>query len=151
MPAIGTVGGTEELMDDNNKHETGHDEKDFRRYSTYGSNTLAYNDHPAPLWYIKSRNSIYYVLGVIEVLLAFRFLFKLLGANQASGFVSFIYTITGILAAPFKGIFSTFVTEGLSARSVFEPSVIIAFIVYAIIAWGLVMLIRLKAARDVQN
>lgn len=108
----------------------------------------AVNNHPLPLWYIKSRNAIYYILGVIEVLLAFRFLFKLLGANQASGFVSFIYSLTGIFVAPFTGIFSPFVTEGLSVRSVFEPSVIIAFIVYAIIAWGLVMLIRLKASRD---
>ncbi len=135
-------------MDDRNRQETGQDEKDLRHTGTSGGNTAAYADHSIPLWYIKARNSIYYVLGVIEVLLAFRFLFKLLGANQASGFVSFIYTVTGILAAPFKGIFSTFVTEGLSARSVFEPSVLIAFIVYAIIAWGLVRLIRLKAARD---
>ena len=134
-------------MEDRDKHETGQDEKDFRQNNTYGSSALSYYDH-LPLWYIKSRNATYYVLGVIEVLLAFRFLFKLLGANQASGFVSFIYTITGILAAPFKGIFSSFVSDGLSARSVFEPSVIIAFIVYAIIAWGFVKLIRLKAFRD---
>ncbi|NJD03352.1 MAG: YggT family protein [Ruminiclostridium sp.] len=134
-------------MDDRNKHEPGEDVKNFRSDSNYGSSTISYNDH-LPLWYIKSRNAIYYVLGVIEVLLAFRFLFKFLGANQASGFVSLIYTITGILSAPFKGIFSSFATEGLSARSVFEPSDIIAFIVYAIIAWGLVKLIRLKAVRD---
>ena len=134
-------------MEDRDKHETGQNAKDFRQSNTYGSSALSYHDH-LPLWYIKSRNAIYYALGVIEVLLAFRFLFKVLGANQASGFVSFIYIITGILAAPFKGIFNSFVTDGLSARSVFEPSVIIAFIVYAIIAWGLVQLIRLKAARD---
>ncbi len=134
-------------MDDREKNETGEDAKNMRPGSTYGSNTLSIHE-PLPLWYIKSRNAIYYVLGVIEILLAFRFLFKLLGANQASGFVSFIYTITGILVAPFKGIFTTFVTEGLSTRSVFEPAVIIALIVYAIIAWGLVRLIKLKAARD---
>ena len=134
-------------MDDRNERTTGQNEKDFRRNSTYNSGTLSHHDH-LPLWYIKTRNAIYYVLGVVEVLLAFRFLFKLLGANQASGFVSFLYIITGILSAPFKGIFSPSVTEGLSVRSVFEPSVIIAVIVYAITAWGLVRLIRLKAARD---
>ena len=145
----GTVGEMEESMEERNKREIGKDAENISSNSTYGSSTLSYHDdHNIPLWYIKSRNAIYYVLGVIEVLLAFRFLFKLLGANQASGFVSFIYTITGILSAPFKGIFSSFVTDGLSARSVFEPSVIIAFIVYAIIAWGLVRLLRLKAARD---
>lgn len=134
-------------MDEKDRHETEEDAKNFRSGGSYGSNTLSYRD-PLPLWYIKSRNAIYYVLGVIEILLAFRFLFKLLGANQASGFVSFIYAITGILVAPFKGIFTTFVTEGLSTRSVFEPAVIIALIVYAIIAWGLVRLIKIKAARD---
>ncbi|MCR4437133.1 MAG: YggT family protein [Clostridiales bacterium] len=109
---------------------------------------MGYENYNAPLWYIKSRNAIYYVLGVMEVMLAFRFIFKLLGANPNSGFVAFLYSITGIFAAPFSGIFNSFATNGLAVRSVFEPAVIIAMIVYAIIAWGLVNLIRLKVLRD---
>ncbi len=101
-----------------------------------------------PLWFYKTRHGIYYVLSVIEVLLAFRFLFKLLGANPENGFVSFMYTMAGIFAAPFSGIFDSFVSPGLSAKSVFEPSVIIGMIVYAILARGLVGLVLLKAAKS---
>lgn len=100
-----------------------------------------------PLWFTRSRNAINYVLGVVEVLLAFRFIFKLLGANPRSGFVGFLYSITGILTAPFSGIFNSFVTDGLAARSVFEPATVIGMIVYAVAAWGLISLIRIKVSR----
>src|SRR5665648_1153901 len=33
---------------------------------------------------------VYYILGLLEVMLGFRLVFKLLGANPGSGFVSFI-------------------------------------------------------------
>lgn len=114
----------------------------------YGDGTVGAEDYRTPLWFIKSRNAIYYVLGVIEVLLAFRFIFKFLGANPDSTFVAFMYSITGIFTAPFVGIFNSFVTNGLAAKSVFEPATVIGMIVYAIAAWGLVSLARLKAARD---
>ncbi len=101
-----------------------------------------------PLWYIKTRNAIYYTLGVIETLLVISFIFRLLGANPASGFVNLIYVTTGILKAPFSGIFYSSITEGLVAKSVFEPAAIIAMIIYAMAAWGLVGLLKLKVARD---
>lgn len=101
-----------------------------------------------PLWFLKTKHGIYYVLTVIEVLLAFRFIFKLLGANPRNGFVSFLYSISGIFAAPFSGIFNPFVSSGLAAKSVFEPATIIGMAVYAVIAWGLVGLIRIKASTN---
>ena len=100
-----------------------------------------------PLWFIKTRNVIYYILGVIEALLVFRFLFKLLGANPQNGFVSFLYSISGIFIAPFSGIFDSFVTSGLAAKSVLEPGSIIGMVVYAVLARALVGLARLKIAR----
>lgn len=101
-----------------------------------------------PLWYLKARHGIYYILSVIEVLLGFRFIFKLLGANPQNGFVSFMYSMAGIFAAPFSGIFDSFVSPGLAAKSVFEPAAIIGMIVYAILARGLVGLIRIKATKS---
>ncbi len=82
---------------------------------------------------------IWYILGLIEVLLAFRFVLKLLGANQFVGFTSFIYTLSGPLAAPFNGIL------GVSAagNSLGEWSTIIAAVVYLVVAWGLVYLLDL--------
>ena len=47
---------------------------------------------------------IWYILGIIEVVLAFRILLKLLGANIYSGFTSFIYAISSPFASPFAGI-----------------------------------------------
>lgn len=82
---------------------------------------------------------VWYVLGVTEVLLGFRFVLKMLAANAGTGFVSFIYSVTGPLVAPFRGIFPTPVSGG----SVFEWSTIVAAVVYVCIAWGLVYLLDL--------
>lgn len=101
-----------------------------------------------PLWFVRSRNVVYYLLGLIEVLLGLRFLFMLLGANPRSGFTSFIYMISGIFIAPFTGIFNPLTTAGLVSRSVFDPAAIVAMLIYALIAWGIVRLLWIKAARD---
>lgn len=87
------------------------------------------------------RKIVYYILGILETILAFRLVFKLLGANPGSGFVSFIYDISGGFLAPFSGIFKSAVTNGLETKAVLEPSTIIAMIVYALIAYGIVKLI----------
>jgi uncharacterized membrane protein len=89
-------------------------------------------------------NGIWLVLGIFEVLLAFRFFLKLLGANPSSGFTEFIYGVSGPLSAPFRGIFSAPTTEGDITTSVFETSTLVAIIVYAILAWGIVKLATLN-------
>jgi hypothetical protein len=95
---------------------------------------------------IRTKKIVYYILGVLEVLLAFRLVFKLLGANPGSAFVSFIYTVSGVFIAPFNGIFRPAVTEGIETKSVLEPTTIIAMIVYALIAYGLARLIEIYGA-----
>ncbi len=101
-----------------------------------------------PLWFVRSRNVIYYILGLIEVLLGLRFLFMLLGANPRSGFTSFIYMLSGVFISPFTGIFNPLTTAGLVSRSVFDPATIVAMLIYALIAWGIVRLLWIKVARD---
>lgn len=92
-------------------------------------------------------NAVWYVLGVVEVLLALRFILKLLGANPASGFVNFIYSVTGLLTAPFDNIFGVASPNaGDVVRSVLEPSILVAAAVYALIAWGIVKLLTLDRA-----
>jgi hypothetical protein len=90
-----------------------------------------------------AQNVVWFILGIIEVLLAVRFLLKLLGANSASGFVNFVYSVTDVLTAPFDNIFN--VSESVAGRtqSVFEPSIIVAAIVYAAIAYGIVKLLNI--------
>ena len=89
-------------------------------------------------------NGIWLLTGILEILLAFRFVLKLLGANPNSGFVEFVYSVSSPFIAPFRGIFSTPTTEGDVTTSVFETSTIVAIIVYAIIAWGIVKLATLN-------
>ena len=77
---------------------------------------------------------IWYILGVIETLLAFRIALKSLGAYPFSGFTKFIYALSDPLALPFSGILGVTVNAG----SVFEWSTFIAIAVYALIAYGIV-------------
>jgi hypothetical protein len=77
---------------------------------------------------------VWYILGVLEVLLAFRFFLKLLGANPGAGFTNFIYKITYLFAAPFLSVFKITQLEG----SVFEWTTLLAMLVYYIIALGII-------------
>ena len=88
---------------------------------------------------------IYFFLGVLEVLLAFRLVLKLTGASLASAFVKIIYSLTGIFILPFEGIFRRGFSEGIETTSVLEPSTVVAIIVYAVLAWGIVRLIRITS------
>jgi hypothetical protein len=86
---------------------------------------------------------IYFLFGMLEILLAFRLVLKLMGASAVSGFVQFIYSLTGVFIIPFEGIFSKGFTQGLETTSVLEPSTLVALIVYAVLGWGIVKLIRI--------
>src|SRR5664279_11736 len=86
-------------------------------------------------------NIIYIMFSILEALLAFRLVFKLLGANSSSGFVSFIYALTEPFVMPFYGIFGRVTTDGATTTAVFEPAVLIAMIVYALICWAIISIV----------
>lgn len=88
---------------------------------------------------------VYFFFGVIEILLVFRFVLRLLGANLTSPFVNFIYGLTGLFIFPFVGIFRRGVAQGIETSSVLEPETVMAFIVYVVLAWGIVQLIRIMS------
>ena len=85
----------------------------------------------------------YFILGVLEVILFLRLLFRLLGANTDNGFITFLYNLSHIFVGPFNGIFND---QTLGRAGVFEVSTIIAMLVYALIAWGIVSLGRVLFA-----
>lgn len=91
----------------------------------------------APLEAVVTR-VVWFVFGAIEVLIATRFVLELLGANAAAGFVQFIYGLSNIFMAPFIAILGTARVSGAT----FEWSALLAIAVYALIAWGIVALIR---------
>ncbi len=91
---------------------------------------------------------IYFLFGALEIILAFRLVLKLLGASAASGFVRLIYSLTGIFILPFEGIFRRGFTQGIETTSVLEPSTVVAIIVYAVLAWGIVKLVRVLSGEQ---
>ncbi|MFA6278894.1 MAG: YggT family protein [Candidatus Paceibacterota bacterium] len=79
---------------------------------------------------------VWYILGLLEALLAFRFVLKLLGANAGAGFTSFIYNISYAFAAPFLSVFG--VTQ--AAGSTVEWTTLLAMFVYWALAIGIIKL-----------
>jgi hypothetical protein len=88
----------------------------------------------------RALQAVYLVFGVLEGLLVIRLLLKALGANPNAGFSSFIYNVTSPFLAPFAGMFGTPTARN---GSVLEVHTIIAFIVYALLAWLVAKLIWL--------
>jgi len=77
---------------------------------------------------------VWYILGIVEALLAFRFVLKLLAANPNAGFSSFIYGVTYIFATPFLNVFRVARVEG----SIVEWTTLLAMFVYWIVAIGII-------------
>lgn len=80
---------------------------------------------------------VWYLVGILETFLAFRFFLKLFGANAAAGFTNFVYTVTQPLTAPFSTVFHMSRLEG----SVFEWTTLLAMFVYGLVGWGIVKLL----------
>src|SRR3989344_1997461 len=79
---------------------------------------------------------VWYILGILEVFLVFRFILKLLAANPSADFTRFIYNVSHPLAAPFLNVFSVTRVDG----NVFEWTTLLAMLVYWLIAWGIIRL-----------
>jgi hypothetical protein len=86
---------------------------------------------------------IYFLFGVLEVLLVFRLIFKMTGASLASSFIGLIYSLSGLFIMPFRGIFHSTTATGVETTAILEPATIVAIVVYALLAWGTVSLVRI--------
>lgn len=91
---------------------------------------------------------IYFFFGALEILLAFRLILKLTGANSFSAFVGLVYGLTGVFIAPFQGIFQQATTAGIETTAVLEPATLVAIIVYAVLAVGIVKLLRILSGKQ---
>ena len=83
---------------------------------------------------------VWYLLGLLEAILAFRFLLKLFAANPGAGFTSFVYSISKPFAAPFLNVFRITRVEG----SIFEWTTLLAMFVYWVIAVGIIKLFMMS-------
>jgi hypothetical protein len=86
---------------------------------------------------------ISFVLSILEIVMALRFVFRLLAANQYNGFVAALYSFSYIFVAPFSDIFTN---PALGRESVLEVSTLIAMLIYALVAWALIALARIVFA-----
>jgi hypothetical protein len=87
---------------------------------------------------------IWFIAGILLVLLGLRFVLALLGANPSNGFANFIYTTSHPFVSPFFGLFSYDLRYGVSR---FETFTLVAMAVYALIAYGLSRLVTLRQPR----
>lgn len=74
--------------------------------------------------------------GFVEALVGLRFLFRLIGVNPGSAFVSWVYDWSTPLVAPFAGMFnqsSTVTGNGAVTSSVFDWTALIALVVYGLV------------------
>lgn len=90
-----------------------------------------------PLW--RATQVVYLVFGVIDGVLLIRLVLKLLGANPHAGFASFIYGVSDFFLAPFKNLLPAIGNE----HSVLEMSVVVAILVFALLAWLLARLVEI--------
>jgi uncharacterized protein YggT (Ycf19 family) len=83
---------------------------------------------------------VWYILGVIETILAFRFLLKVLAADPTRGFGFFIYRISDPFAGPFTTVIG--IGENPTSGPYIEWSTLLAMLFYLIIAYGIVALLQ---------
>ena len=85
---------------------------------------------------------VYSIMSIIMVILAFRFVLRLFGANPEAAFVEFVYRISSPFVAPFEAVFPTTALD----RAGFEWNSLLALAVYAVISWGLSSLLLSMAS-----
>ena len=81
----------------------------------------------------KATQLVWLLLGILEALLALRFVLKLIAANPASPFAVALYGFTGLFLFPFAGLIGTPAAGGM----VLEVSTLIAMVVYGLIGWAI--------------
>lgn len=77
---------------------------------------------------------VWYVLGLLEALLALRFGLKLLAANPGAAFTDIVYGVTAPFVWPFASVFG--VSQPLEG-SIIEWTTLLAMLVYWLIAVGI--------------
>ena len=94
---------------------------------------------------------VYTLSGVILAVLAFRFVFKLLGANSENVFVRGIYAFTQPIVGIFEGIFSPATINGAGTPAGFEPATLIAMVVIALITWVVLKLMTPRSGNRLEE
>ncbi len=77
---------------------------------------------------------VWFVAGLMDALIAIRFVLLAVGANENAGFAQLIYGVTGWMVAPFANLFGSPLTyPGAAGTGVFEAASLVAIVVYALV------------------
>jgi len=85
-------------------------------------------------------NSIFWLAGMIEILLGMRFFLRLLGANRQNEFSQLINNLSAPFIAPFSTLFIS-PTSG-NGDYIFDVNIVIAIAAYALLSYLAVSLVR---------
>lgn len=80
--------------------------------------------------------------GILEFLILLRMLLKLIAANPNAAFAQLVYGFTDLFLWPFAGLIAS---PSAGNGMVLEVSSFIALLVYAVLAWGIVQIIKIFA------
>ncbi len=87
---------------------------------------------------------VWFLVGIMSILLLLRFVLLAAGANESAGFAQLVYNLTGWMVAPFAGLFGNSITyPGAAGAGVIEFELLVAIVVYLLLAWGITKLAEL--------
>lgn len=81
---------------------------------------------------------VWFIVGILESVIALRFLLRILAANPAAGFTDFVYRLSTPLVNPFLNVFRPMTLEN---GGVLEWGSLIAILVYYLIGRAITGLI----------
>jgi YggT family protein len=131
---------THDRQDDTNierRQDLQHDEEAFRLRQEEKRLRAARLNTPF-VWII---NTIYWLVGTLEILLGLRFLLRLFGANPQNEFARLINNLSTPFIAPFSTLFISPTFSG--GAYIFDVNIAIAIVAYALLSYLAVSLVRL--------
>ena len=130
---------TQNLPDETNlerKQELQQNEEAFRLRQEENRLGTAQRSN-AYIWIV---NSIYWLSGMLEILMGLRFALRFFGANPQNEFARLINNLSAPFIAPFSTLFISPTSDG--GANIFDVNIIIAIIAYAILSYLAVSLVR---------
>jgi YggT family protein len=85
-------------------------------------------------------NSIFWLAGMVEILLGMRFFLRLLGANRENEFSQLINNLSAPFIAPFSTLFISPTSE--TGSYIFDVNIVIAIVAYALLSYLAVSLVK---------
>lgn len=93
---------------------------------------------------VLAQRIIWFIVGIINTIIALRFVLLLFGANPSVPFVDFIYKLSEPFVSPFVSIFG----QPVYGQSVFEIGSLLAIVVYMLIGLLIVKAMTLARPQD---